>query len=104
MCNRNPKSRSKLQTRVGEERYSATPNRLAAPTCPAFSEPNMADLSSPRLVIDADCTTCGPIASGGSDGILIIRSALAHSATTKHVVILNGTTDVPEADQLSLLP
>lgn len=104
MCNRNANPGSKLQTRIGEEHYSATPNRFAAPTCPASSELSMADSSSPRLVIDADCATCGPIASGVSDGILIIRSALAHSATTKHVVILNGTTDVTEADQLSLLP
>jgi hypothetical protein len=51
-----------------------------------------------RLVIEAECTTCGPICDETEDGISIVRLALAHSAATGHVVILNGTTDLPYAD------
>lgn len=53
---------------------------------------------SARLVIEAECTTCGPICDEPEGGISVVRIALAHSAATEHVVILNGTTDVPHDD------
>ncbi len=51
-----------------------------------------------RLVIEGECTTCGPICDDTENGISIVLIALAHSTATKHVVILNGTTDVPYGD------
>ena len=63
-------------------RTSATAGRMARP--PA------------RLVIEAMCTSCGPICDETGNGISVALLALAHSAATEHVVILNGTTDVPE--------
>ena len=51
-----------------------------------------------RLVIEAECTTCGPISDDTENGISIVRLALEHSTATEHVVILNGTTDVPYGD------
>ena len=51
-----------------------------------------------RLVIEAECTTCGPVSDDTENGISIVLLALEHSIATKHVVILNGTTDVPYGD------
>jgi hypothetical protein len=51
-----------------------------------------------RLVIEGECTTCRPICDDTENGISIVLIALAHSTATKHVVILNGTTDVPYGD------
>jgi hypothetical protein len=52
--------------------------------------------SQPRLVLHADCTTCGPVCDQDSDGDLVSKAALAHVAQTNHVVLLNGTADLPE--------
>jgi hypothetical protein len=49
-----------------------------------------------RLVIEAECTTCGRVGDDATDGISLVCLALAHSAATEHVVVLNGTTDIPE--------
>ena len=51
-----------------------------------------------RLVIEAECTTCGPLSDDTENGISLVRLAMAHSTATAHVVILNGTTDVPYGD------
>ena len=51
-----------------------------------------------RLVIEAECTTCGPICDDTQNGISIVQLALEHSTATEHVVILNGTTDVLYGD------
>ena len=56
----------------------------------------LAQLSA-RLVIEAECTTCGRLCDEG-DGISTVQLALVHTTATGHVVILNGTTDLPEAD------
>jgi hypothetical protein len=88
-----------LHAQAGEGCPSIDQKRLAGATCSAGSSANPPDSQLARLVIDADCTTCGPIASGLSHGISIVRSALRHSAATGHVVILNGTTDLPELDE-----
>jgi hypothetical protein len=57
----------------------------------------------PRLVVEAECPTCGPLADDHTDGSSVVRFALSHSAETGHIVILNGTTDIPEvAGDLSM--
>lgn len=60
------------------------------------------DSPQARLIVEAECTTCGRVGDEDSDGILIVRFALAHSAATGHVVILNGTTDLPDMNQPNL--
>jgi hypothetical protein len=46
-----------------------------------------------RLVIEAQCSRCGPISISESTGFEHIDAALAHTAQTGHVVVLNGTVD-----------
>lgn len=82
----------------------ASPNPSIATSCSSNGPMIVADRQSARLVIEAACTTCGRIGWDAKDGISIVRSALAHSAATAHVVILNGTTDLPESDQPLLFP
>ena len=50
----------------------------------------------PRLVVEAECPTCGPLADDHSDGLSVVQFALSHTAETGHIVVLNGTTDIPE--------
>ncbi len=58
----------------------------------------MSKIRLPRLIVNALCTTCGDfLPEVGS--LTMVRKALAHSAETAHVVVLNGTVDVPEADE-----
>ncbi len=57
----------------------------------------LAQLSA-RLVIEAECTTCGRVCDEATDGMSTVQLALTHTAATGHVVILNGTTDLPDAD------
>jgi hypothetical protein len=52
--------------------------------------------SVPRLVLQADCTTCGPVCEVERDARLVSQSALDHVERTGHVVVLNGTADIPE--------
>lgn len=54
------------------------------------------ELPTPRLVLHADCTTCGPVCDVDSNAELVSQSALVHVAQTGHVVVLNGTADIPE--------
>jgi hypothetical protein len=56
-----------------------------------------------RLVIEAECTTCGRVGDE-ADGMSIVQLALEHTVATGHVVILNGTTDVPVADEPAATP
>jgi hypothetical protein len=46
-----------------------------------------------RLVIEAECNRCGPICAAEDDALAIIQWAKAHTVATGHVVILNGTVD-----------
>ena len=46
-----------------------------------------------RLVIEAECSRCGPISIDENIGVEPIDAALMHTAQTGHVVILNGTVD-----------
>ena len=50
----------------------------------------------PRLIIDANCATCGPVEPSGSDRTTVPELAVQHTAATGHVVILNGTVDAPD--------
>src|SRR5216683_3044644 len=57
----------------------------------------------PRLVVETECSTCGPLADDHWDGLSVVQFALSHTAETGHVVILNGATDIPEvAEDLSM--
>jgi hypothetical protein len=56
-----------------------------------------------RLVIEAECSRCGPISVGESTGSRDIDAALAHTAQTGHVVILNRTVDRPDLEQREIL-
>src|SRR5260370_32333867 len=67
----------------------------STPTVRTSATPGMMVRQPARLVIEAVCTSCGPICDETEAGISIVLLALAHSAATEHVVILNGTTDVP---------
>lgn len=48
-----------------------------------------------RLIVEANCPICGPLGKA-AEGIYAIIAAQEHTAQTAHVVILNGTTDLPE--------
>ena len=60
-----------------------------------------ANSSKPRLVVDAHCPACGFLNDDQqADGFLNISLALEHTSAHGHVVILNGTTDIPSDEEL----
>jgi hypothetical protein len=59
-------------------------------------KPSPGSGAKPRLIIEAQCSTCGPLDDPLPKGFSTVRRALQHSSTLGHVVILNGTTDLPE--------
>jgi hypothetical protein len=56
--------------------------------------PNVSPMR-PRLVLHADCTACGRLNGEDDDPFGVSQLALDHTNSTGHVVILNGTTDMP---------
>jgi hypothetical protein len=54
-------------------------------------------IGHPRLILHAECPSCGFVGEN-AHGASAVQLALAHSASTGHVVVLNGTTDLPEMD------
>ena len=74
---------------------------------PAASPENIVVAMKPqrsaRLVIEAECTTCGRIGDA-ADGLSTVQLAMEHTVATGHIVILNGTTDLPDADDLATTP
>ena len=50
----------------------------------------------PRLVLHADCTTCGRLNGDEDNALTVVEIALDHTGATGHVVVLNGTTDIPD--------
>ena len=54
-------------------------------------------ISSVRLIVEAICPQCGPLTAVPMQGVSAILLAQKHAAETAHVVILNGTMDLPEA-------
>lgn len=49
----------------------------------------------PRLVIDALCTACGVFPGADLQADFQVPAALRHVANTGHVIVLNGTADLP---------
>lgn len=56
---------------------------------------DLEESSKARLVVDANCSACGFLNEDQADGLFNISLALQHAAVHGHVVILNGTTDMP---------
>lgn len=52
-----------------------------------------------RVVIEVECSLCGPVFQIDRNGLDGIEAATAHTSATGHVVILNGTVDLPEQDE-----
>jgi hypothetical protein len=52
----------------------------------------------PRLVLHADCTTCGRLNRDDDASAAVLELALDHTDGAGHVVVLNGTTDIPDED------
>lgn len=51
-----------------------------------------------RIIIEAECSSCGTIACNRTVGLDIIHNAARHTAQTGHIVILNGTVDCPDLE------
>jgi hypothetical protein len=54
-----------------------------------------------RLILDANCTTCGPVGTA-TEPWSVPGKAVLHAAKTGHVVILSGTADIPEDESRGL--
>lgn len=66
-----------------------------------LTKPSVAAPHPCRLVLEANCSTCGPMYDSIHPAALIPELALKHTESTGHVVILNGTTDLPAIDSVS---
>ena len=56
---------------------------------------------SPRLVLHADCTTCGRLNREDDNPLSVVGIALDHTDGIGHVVVLNGTTDIPDEEWIA---
>jgi hypothetical protein len=54
--------------------------------------------SCSRLIIEAACTTCGPLHEQ-SGGLALVLAAREHTEVTGHIVVLNGTTDIADSNE-----
>ena len=54
----------------------------------------------PRLVLHADCTTCGRLNQDDDGSSQVVDIALGHTEGTGHIVVLNGTTDLPDEEEV----
>ena len=54
----------------------------------------------PRLVLHADCTTCGRLNQDEDASCRVVDIALGHTDGTGHIVVLNGTTDLPDEEEV----
>jgi hypothetical protein len=63
---------------------------------------NLADTDI-RIVIEDECSSCGPVGRSPTAGLYIIHHAARHTAETGHVVILNGTVDRPDLEEREIL-
>ena len=70
--------------------------RLAFAGLECVARPSGRNGPPARLIIEALCAICGPLGDEHVKGLSPVRHALRHSSTAGHVVILNGTTDLPE--------
>lgn len=55
---------------------------------------------APRLVLHADCTTCGRLNREEDNPLSVVDVALDHTDGTGHIVVLNGTTDLPDEEDV----
>ena len=55
---------------------------------------------APRLVLYADCTTCGRLNCEEDNPLSVVDVALDHTDGTGHIVVLNGTTDLPDEEDV----
>lgn len=53
-----------------------------------------------RLVLHADCTTCGRLNREEDNPLSVVDVALKHTDSTGHIVVLNGTTDLPDEEEV----
>jgi hypothetical protein len=51
-----------------------------------------------RLVLEAQCSSCGLLCDTAHE-LRVVQVALAHTAATGHIVILNGTVDLPDQNE-----
>ena len=68
-------------------------NELSPPSTTTIHEP-------PRLVLHADCTTCGRLNQDDGASSRVVDIALGHTDGTGHIVVLNGTTDLPDEEEV----
>ena len=67
----------------------------------ALDQMDLANSSKARLVVDAHCPACGFLNDDQqADGLGNISLALEHASAHGHVVILNGTADLPTDEDL----
>jgi hypothetical protein len=67
----------------------------------SLEQTDRANSSRPRLVVDAHCPACGFLNDDQQpDGLFNISLALEHASAHEHVVILNGTIDIPANEEL----
>jgi hypothetical protein len=55
---------------------------------------------APRMVLYADCTTCGRLNREEDNPLSVVDVALDHTDGTGHIVVLNGTTDLPDEEEV----
>jgi len=61
-------------------------------------------ISHVRMIVEAECSFCGPIFQTQNEAWQTLEAATAHTASTGHVVILNGTIDAPHLEELGPIP
>lgn len=61
-------------------------------------------ISQVRIVVEAECSSCGPIFEAQNEASQILEAATAHTTSTGHLVILNGTIDAPQLEELGPAP
>ena len=57
-----------------------------------------------RVVVEAECSSCGPIFPTQNEALQTLEAATAHTTSTGHLIILNGTIDAPQLEELEPLP
>jgi hypothetical protein len=72
-----------------------------SPTISTFT--GLAD-TDVRIVIEAECSSCGPIERNATADLDMIHNASRHTAEAGHVVILNGTVDHPDIERREVFP
>jgi len=61
-------------------------------------------ISQIRIVVEAECSSFGPIFQPQNQALQTLEAATVHTTSTGHLVILNGTIDAPQLEELEPLP